>query len=302
MSEKWILNRKELHLGYIKETFRAGAVIEFDEARHTLIVDGRKFPDARDLDVLKRQAQNNPDAPWILPYSKEGVEMVKTAFTKNVAIKQKPKPGENMKVIRSDEDLMDTNIDIRNTQVSKIKQAEKEAARNKVKKEGMEIIRGDETVEERIASLKGKNDISSLSERVRLKASGSAKMPVVKDDSLGSIGGSKAAALNAGQSLPSREEVEAKTEDAKAKAEARKKEADALRARMAQEAGEFEAESPVAGDTVEEATGVSEAVSGDDRDAQIASLQAQLAALQGGVKRGRGRPKGSVKKAVKVGV
>lgn len=282
MSEKWILNRKELHLGYIKETFRAGAVIELDEAHHTLIVDGRKFPDTRDLDVLKRQATNNPDAPWILPYSKEGVVEVKEAFAPREAPKQKPKPGENMQVVKSDEDLMDTDIDIRDTQISKKTAAAKIAARQRVKTHGMEVIRGDESVEERIASLKGKNDISSVAERVRLKSTGSARMPVVKDDSLGSAGGSKAAAMNAGQVLPSRATVEAKTDDAKAKAAARKAEAEALRARMAKEAGEMESESPVAGEAAEEATEAPEAGSGADKDAQIAALQAQLAELKAG--------------------
>ena len=300
MSEKWILNRKELHLGYIKETFRAGAVIELDDANHTIIVDGRKFADTRDLDVLKRQAENNPDAPWILPYSKEGVLEVRAAFAPAEAPKRKPKPGENMQIVKSDEDLMDNEIDISDTQVSKKNAAAKEAARNKAKTGKLEIIRGDETVEERLASLKGKNDISSMSERVRLKASGSAKMPVVKDDSLGSVAGSRGAALNAGQPLPSREQVEAKTPNAKAKADARKKEVDALRARMAKEAGEVQAASPTTADDSEAATGDSGASGGDsDKDAEIAALKAQIAAMQAG-KGGKRVPVRRAKVAKKV--
>lgn len=232
MSEKFVLVRKELHLGYVKETFRAGAVLEHDEEKHILIVDGRKFNDTRDLEVLKRQADNNPDNPWILPWSEDAVQMARDSIPKVVS-KIKPRPGEGMKVIKSDEDLMDDPIDIKNTQVSKNKAAEKIAARTKVKTDGMEVIRGDESVEDRIANLKGKNDIASVAERVRLKATGSARMAVVRDDSLGSAGGSRAAALNAGQIIKSRDEIEAQTDSAKAAADARKREVEARRKSVA---------------------------------------------------------------------
>jgi len=287
MSEKYVLARKELHFGYVKETFRAGAVIEHDEEKHVLVVDGRKFTDCRDLEVLKRQAENNPDNPWIIPWSDDAVKEAKASFPV-AERKQKPKPGEGMKVVRSDEDLMDTDIDIRDTQVSKKNAAAKQAVRQKVKTDGMEIIRGDETVEERIASLKGKNDLTSMSERVRLKATGSAKMQVVKDDSLGSVaGGSRAAAMNAGQVIPSRAEVEAKTAAAKAAADVRKREAESKRSQVSQEGsgadegdvGLLEVEKTPTGASVV----VPEAVAGaeSDKDAEIAELKAKLASLEG---------------------
>jgi hypothetical protein len=226
--ERFVLTQKELHLGHLKETFRRGAVIEHDEEKHLLFVDGREFKDTRDLDVLKRQADRDPDNAWIVPWSEKAVRMARASFP-SPEPKRKPKPGEGMKVVQSDEDLMDTDIDIRDTQVSKKNAAAKEASRKKAKVARMEIIRGDETVEDRIASLKGKNDIGSMSERVRLKSTGSAKMPVVKDDSLGSVAGSRATALNAGQPIPSRDAVEAKTAVAKARADERKKEVETRR-------------------------------------------------------------------------
>lgn len=303
MSEKFVLVRKELHLGYVKETFRAGAVIEHDEEKHVLVVDGRKFTDCRDLEVLKRQAENNPDNPWIVPWSEKAVKEAKASFPIPEQ-KRKPKPGENMKVVRSDEDLMDTDIDIRDTQVSKKNAAAKQAARDKVKTHGMEIIRGDETVEERIASLKGKNDLTSMSERVRLKATGSAKMQVVKDDSLGSVaGGSRAAAMNAGQVIPSRAEVEAKTAAAKAAADARKRDADARRAKTVQEGSEAGEGDVGLLDAEKTPTGAAGAVPGASeggevgKDAEIAALKAKLAALEGKSKR---KPVTSVKMAKRV--
>lgn len=223
MSEKYILTVKAgLHLGHIKETFGAGAVLEHDEERKCIIVDGRKFDDTRDLDILKRQAAKNPNSPWIQPYSEELMDAIRGQKAATPAPVQKPRPGENMQVIKSDSDLTDP-IDIRSTQVSKINNAAKEAARTKVKAEGMPIIRGDESVEERLAALKDKTDINSMAERVRLKQS-SAKMTIVHDDSLGTGVSRSATPLNAGQSLPSRESVDAKSEETRLLAEARKKE------------------------------------------------------------------------------
>ena len=230
MNEKWILTVKELHLGHCKETFRAGAVIELDEPNGRLIIDGRRFNDTRDLDVLKRQALKFPNNPWIVEYSPEmRDEILGMVAPRAVPVNSPLKDDQKMKVIHSDEDLQDP-IDIRSTKVSKIKNAEKEASRMKVKTNDLEIIRGDESVEDRLASLKGKNDMSSIAERARLKASGSVKMEIVHDDSIGAgFGGKNAVSMNAGQHLPSREEADAKKGDAVAYAEARKREADVKR-------------------------------------------------------------------------
>ena len=57
-----------------------------------------------------------------------------------------------MKIIQSDQDLSD-DIDISYTQISKINENKKAAVKDKVKSDGMEIIRGDETASERLVSL-----------------------------------------------------------------------------------------------------------------------------------------------------
>jgi hypothetical protein len=133
-----------------------------------------------------------------------------------------------MKVIKSDEDLVEP-IDITDTQISKRNNEAKEAARQKHKSEKMEIIKGDETVEERLAALKDKTDINSIAERVRLKGQLPPKMPVVHDDSLGTGVSQRTTTLNAGQPLPSRETADAKLDEARAHADARKKESEAKR-------------------------------------------------------------------------
>jgi len=268
MNEKFILTVKAgLHLGHIKETFGAGAVIEHDAVNGRLIIDGRKFDDTRDLDILKRQALKFPQEPWIVPFSEELMTAIRNQRAGKPAPAAKPRPGENMQVIKSDEDLNET-IDISATQISKRNNEAKEAARQKVKTEGMPIIRGDETVQERLASLKDKTDINSMAERVRLKRESDIKMPIVQDDSLGQGVGKNQIPLNAGQQLPSRESVEAKSEDARAQAEARKKDADARRKAVG------EAPPVVAG--IE----VGENESDADKDSEIAALKAKIAALE----------------------
>lgn len=229
-NEKWILTVKELHFGHCKETFRAGAVIELDEANGRLIIDGRRFNDTRDLDVLKRQSENHPENPWVIPYSPETrAEIMQAVRPAPVSHQKQLRPDQKLQVIQSDQDLSE-EIDISATKVSKVNAAAKEAARTKVKTEGMEIIRGDESVEDRLASLKGKNDMGSIAERARLKASGSTRMAIVHDDSLGAgFTGKNAVSMNAGQHLPSREEADAKKGNAEAQAAARKKEAEMRR-------------------------------------------------------------------------
>jgi len=294
MSEKFILT-KTLHLGFVKDTFRAGAVIEHDEDKGRLVIDGRRFDDTRDLDILQRHG-------WIVPYDEEVLAEFRQAKSEPV-VHEKPKPIEGMKVVQSDEDLMPDPIDIRDTQVSKRNQEAKEAARNKAKQRSenrqMEIIKGDETVEERLASLKDKTDINSISERVRLKRQ-KAAMPVVKDDSLGAGVGRSEIPLNAGQNLPSREEAEAKKAGAQAAADARKKQVEKTREKAGVDVpeGVGEVDEVVAQEVADATEGLilDEAVSGspeaaqsdsgasesvDDIDAQIAALQAKKAAMEG---------------------
>lgn len=226
-SEKYILTAKELHLGFIKETFRAGAVIELDNARGRLVIDGRKFDDIRDLDILKRQAAKFPERAFIVPFSEEVLEEVRNGISPVEQSPKKPRPGEDMEIVQSDEDSHAV-IDIRKTQVARNKAEEREEHKRIVKSGKLEIIKGDESVEERIASLKDKNDPASIAERARLKQS-RATMPVVKDDSLGMGVSSKTVAMNAGQILPDRKAIEARTEDAKALADARKRQAEVKR-------------------------------------------------------------------------
>jgi hypothetical protein len=213
--EKYIVAVKQWSLGFLKETVYRGNTLTVDREKNTLKIDGRSFQDVRDIDIAVRQAERFPDNPLIVPFTEETLARLRGMKAAQPSAAPKPRPGENMKVIQSDDDLHES-IDISDTQVSRIKREAKEAERNKAKVDKLPIIKGDETPEERVGRLQEEK-----------RAEG--KMPIVRDDSLGVDGGSRAAALNAGQKLPTRDEIEAREGIVRAEAAARKKAAEAKR-------------------------------------------------------------------------
>ena len=228
MSEKFILTQ-QMHLGYAKDTFQRGAVIEYIPERNVLVIDGRTFQDTRDIDILKHRSQVRPDAPWVVPFSEEVLEAIKGVPSHpQAATPPEKKSDGKLPIVTSDEDSHQV-IDIRHTQVGKRNAEAKDAARiatkNRDKNNTLEVIRGDQSVEERIEELKGKTDMASVSERVQLKRK-KASMPVVYDDSLGMGVGRGEIPMNAGQSLPSREDGEKAQALANAKAASYKSQVD----------------------------------------------------------------------------
>lgn len=289
--ESYILTRS-MHLGYIKETFGRGSVLSFNPQTRSLTIDGRRFDDYRDLEILKRQAQKSPNAPWVIPFSEENLQnMLGGSLEPQPAVPRRAPNGEGMEIVQSDEDMHET-IDISNTKVSTINQARKEAERQKVKDEGMPIIQGDESVEDRIARLKEAKDtdLAARAERVRLMSERKASMPVVHDDSLGSPGGSKSAALNAGMPVSGKRPEET-PESIKAAAEARKAQAEANRQKVAAEMGfdpdqagidEATPTPAVSMENIPPAPTAEEMVAAVEasKNAEIAELKARLAALE----------------------
>jgi hypothetical protein len=235
--EEYILTRG-MHLGHCKETFGKGAVIRFNPATRRLTIDGRMFEDYRDVQVLKNQAINNPNNPWIVQYSLEALREIRgESDTPVPAVPKRVPNNDGMEIVQSDEDSHET-IDIRHTQVSKIKQAEQEAARQKKQSGEMPVVEGYQSVEDRIAELKDKpdTDLSARAERVRLMSGKKAAMPVVRDDSLGASTGSKSSAMNAGMPVSGRraDEVPKYVADS---ASARKQQVENNRQRVAEEMG-----------------------------------------------------------------
>lgn len=209
--EKFVLTQS-IHLGFVRESFGAGAVIEYHPEKRITVIDGRKFEDVRDIELLKRQASKFPNNPLVVPYSAEAVAQYKKAPAIRVAAKPL---AESMQVIQSDEDLSRV-IDVSNTQVSRIANEAKEAARIKTASGKLEIINGDESADQRLARLQEESRRNVL--------------PIVQDDgSLGVEGGSRGVALNAGQVKIVKP---ATNEELVRIQEARKREAEAKRARI----------------------------------------------------------------------
>ncbi len=294
--EKYILTRS-MHLGHLKDTFGKGAVITFDDEKRLLNIDGRRFDDVRDMDILKRQAEKRPDDPWIIPYTPEDLAEIRGVPAKTApAVQRRASNGAGMKIVQDDSSEIEP-IDIRSTQVGKRNAEKKAADRQRVKTQDLEIIQGDETVEDRIARLKGakSTDMSARAERIRLMRERPAQVPIVRDDSLGAGVSGKHMPLNAGMPVGGRRAEDTPAE-VKAKAEARRREADARRQRIAEESGldpegvevvgALPEESDAGTGPVEEAAEAAQeapqakAPAVDPRDAQIAALMARLDALE----------------------
>lgn len=275
--ESYILTRT-MHLGHLKESFGRGTVIQFDPKTRQLIVDGRRFDDYRDIEVLKRQATKNPENPWIIKYSDEAIQEIRQGADEAAPAVPKREPnGADMEVVRSDADDHET-IDISQTKVSARKREEKEAERTKASTEDLPVVTGQESVEDRIARLKKKpaTDMAARAERVRLMRERKAEMPVERDDSLGHSG-SAAEALNAGVPVGGRRT----DEDTQALDIAKQRKADAERRRqiVMQQEG---VDADQAG--IDEVTPSPVSPPADDKEARIAKLKAELAELEGDAK------------------
>ena len=184
--KKWILTQP-MHLGFIRDGFRAGAVIEHHEQDDKLVIDGRTFDTAKDLEILKKHN-------WVVPFTEDALEDIQGGVAVAVAEDDEVNiKGTGMKIVKSDEDLMEREIDISHTKPEPKEPVDKNAP--------LEVIRGDESPEERVARLQ-----SEIPD-----------MPVVKDDGLG-YSDSKAHSLNAGAvRTRTAQEVEKMRKDAQEK-------------------------------------------------------------------------------------
>jgi hypothetical protein len=295
--EKYILVRG-MHLGNIKDTFGAGAVIEYNSANQAVRIDGRICENgAKDVEILKRQAikaGHEGKQPWIVQYSEEALRDIRGESQEAIPVVPKAVPN-HMPVIQSDEDSHQV-IDISHTQVSKIKQAEVEAERARKASGEMPVVQGGQSVEDRIAELKdAKNtNLSARAERVRLMTSKKADMPIVRDDSLGAAHGSSASAMNAGSIVGGRRPNEV-PEHVSQSAQARKQEVQSNRQRMASDEHGFDTDQAgideitphpdeVVTSTAEAAESVAPAMNSQDEKAalmaRLAEIEAQEAAAE----------------------
>lgn len=230
--EHWILTiggAPEMHLGFIKESFPRGSVITHDVVNNRLIINSRVFYDTRDLDLLKSQSRKNPGRPWVIPWSQELEDEIKGggAYQPQISPNVHDPRDHSMPIVQDDSTAREP-IDISHTKVAANNAQQRAQNRQRVAHGPMPVIRGDETVEERLARLAGKGDPKSIAERERLKRERWTPQ-IVRDDSLGMGTGSGEISMNAGQPLPSREDAARNAEAAAAEAAARKRSADMRR-------------------------------------------------------------------------
>jgi len=83
-----------MQLGHCGDSFRAGSIVEFDEANNVLVINGRGFDDTRDYDILLNHG-------WIEPYTKELADQYAIAVRPVAA-----NPQRGLPVVQSDEDEM----------------------------------------------------------------------------------------------------------------------------------------------------------------------------------------------------
>ena len=228
--EKFIL-AKSLHFSQINRgvSVPRGAVVEYDKESRFVIIDGRRYEEnISDVEIAIRHDLKFPEDKWLEPYSEESYR----AIISHDPADDLPKSGvekkdrNSMPVVQSDDDDYDT-IDITATKVAAKANQEREDGRKKGS-DNLEIIKGEQTAEEKRLSDEtiSSDNIANVARRIKEMGETPAKMPIVKDDSLG-VSTASFAANNAGQNLPSRKEIESR--EAAAYADSLKKEVEVNR-------------------------------------------------------------------------
>lgn len=170
---KWIMN-KEMHLGFIRQTVGKGSIIEHDEDKNVLVIDGVTYDVVKDLNILRKHG-------LVLPYDESAASIAKKeANTENEARearirehKGKDKDdSQKMEIVRDDSEDHPM-IDISHTK-----------KQNHMPREinnDMEVIKGDEDPSERQAKAEELKEEQNEDKPE--------KMPIVQDDSLGNVVG-----------------------------------------------------------------------------------------------------------------
>jgi len=229
--EKFIL-AKSLHFSQINRgvSVPRGAVVEYDKESRFVIIDGRRYEEnISDVEIAIRHDLKFPEDKWLEPYSEERYREIISYDPADDLPKSgvEKKDKNSMLIVQSDEDDYDT-IDITSTKIAAKANQEREDSRKKGSG-NLEIIKGEQTAEEKRLSDEtiSSENIANVARRIKEMGETPAKMPIIKDDSLGVSTASGVAANNAGQNLPSRKEIESR--DVSAYADSLKKEVEVNR-------------------------------------------------------------------------
>lgn len=229
--ERYIFTNK-INLGILKIDAKKGTVLDFDPENRVIKIDGKTYNDCRDFEILLNMSKRTPSNPILVPFSVEVYEKIRREIEAAIPNRTVKPVAPKMKIEGSDEDGHQ-EIDIRHTQVGKNNAERIAAERNRTRTAPLEVVNGEEGLEDRIERLRGakKQDLSALAERVSLMKERAADMPIVRDDSLGVATSKYDVPLNAGSKIGGKREMD---EADRARAEAYK--ADVLAAKKAQRA------------------------------------------------------------------
>lgn len=187
---KWIM-KQEMHLGFIRQTVGKGAIIEHDEEKNILIIDGNNYECIKDLTILKKY--NMVD-----PYQDEIAKQIQ------IEAQQESKQRENRIKIHKGMEDKDEKLPIVKDDSEGRPYINIEHTKNKKNllpkeiEKDIEIIKGDESPEDRKKEFENKLPIlqddslegigPSLNKKPEIKKAEA--MPIVHDDSLGSVNNS----------------------------------------------------------------------------------------------------------------
>ena len=288
--EKYILAKRQ-YLGYINEGFNIGSVIELDPEKKSLRIDGRKFDDTRDIELLKTVSSRKPHDPPLVVYSEEVLQDILGATSAPKVPEKITNRKQSMPIVQHDDDEHEV-IDIRHTQESRINR-EKRESQERAKSDSLDVIQGDESPSERLANTQKSDGMNAIAERVRRMQESDirkSQIPIVHDDSLGSSEKS----LNSGTKVSGRR-AEETPDEVNGKYEKLKKEAEEKRQQAMIEEGlnpdeDEVAKNPIVMDSnqihqeYEEASMESaeeEQSAGESKEERIARLEAELQSLRG---------------------
>lgn len=138
---KYVLDRT-MHFGYLKQTFSIGTIFEVDFENKSASSEGVKFDDIRDVEICVRKG-------WLRPYSeseKEKIDAIAKSINVNVEKAFSKKIPAEMKVVKSDDDLMEREYKIENRFAKKPVDNSKPKSLDVLKETNTKTIRGIEVI------------------------------------------------------------------------------------------------------------------------------------------------------------
>lgn len=154
-TKKYVLT-KTIHFGTLKETFTNGTVFDVNFNEESFRANGRVYLGLNDFNIVLRLG-------IMVPYEAKVVEQINQELEQKVLIEgktNKKKPiAEPLKIIQSDNDLMEREIDIAWTKKQPEKPKEKSNTLEVMTNNSEEQVRGMTVIRQRVKNDNGVSDV-----------------------------------------------------------------------------------------------------------------------------------------------